>query len=369
MMGGEGNEGVVSLAQGAGVKWARVIVYWSSIEPSNTTPEHYTWGGYDASFSNLTQAGITPIADVMGNPPWAATTFQGPIDLVDLSEFAQFMGALVERYDGDGVDDAPGSPVVRYWQLYNEPDDLKTWGGHGGEYAQMLKAVHPAVHGADPQGKVVLGGLAYDWWPGYYPFDLEFLDDVVAAGGGAYFDLWAYHFYPRQGGKWSPPNVVGKALAVREKLPQGLRGKAVLCTEVGEPYTGGAPDWPRSHELASRYVVQAFVQGMGAGDYGLQMPALIWFTMDYYDDGRKFGLLDEGGEPNPEYYAYQTLAEGLEGWAYERALGVSGVEGYVFGSVGGEKVVVGAAGEGGEVLSFGGGQLRVVDKFGQDFFI
>ena len=39
---------------------------------------------------------------------------------------------------------------------------LHHWGNDGDKYAAMLKAVYPAIKAANPNAKVVLGGIAYE---------------------------------------------------------------------------------------------------------------------------------------------------------------------------------------------------------------
>ena len=100
------------------------------------------------------------IGTLGSNPTWAATYPEGLIDKVPVQEFVQFVRAVVERYDGDGLQDAPGSPVINNWELYNEPDGddpiraqyggIGYWGRYGAEYAQMLCAVYPEIKKANP---------------------------------------------------------------------------------------------------------------------------------------------------------------------------------------------------------------------------
>jgi len=160
-----------SLAQEGKVYWARWRVSWAAVEPTNTLPENYRWSSYDDSILNATRAGLHLIVYIYGNPDWAATVANGRIDKVGIGEFTQFVGALVERYDGDGWEDAPGSPIVDYWEFYNEPDGASElvsdfgggyWGPFGDEYAQMLCAVYPVIKAANPRAQVLLGGIAYE---------------------------------------------------------------------------------------------------------------------------------------------------------------------------------------------------------------
>jgi hypothetical protein len=370
-----------------GAQWVRVYLDWSRVEPVNATPDGYRWEIYDIFLAQIVKSDLIPIVTVEGNPKWAATSYRGPIDKVPLAEFAEFMKALVSRYQGPPYN-------VKYWELYNEPDDWEVhpwdgsrgaWGGKGAEYAEMLKVIWPAVHEADPDAKVVLGGIAYTSWSACHPcFDLDFLDDIVESGGAPYFDVLNFHYYPRlEIGKWAPPNLLGKALALRDQLPPELRDKPIMCTEVGEAYEGDPQDPPYSHELASGFLVQALVQSLAAREYGLDFLASTWFSLETYDLGsHKFGLLDPDLNPLPAYRAFQVVARELAGAEYRRRLVQPGIEGYVFSlSGGGEPVLAvrpGWPGTGKAVLwavgepvayTFSGAQLRAVDKYGAESVI
>ena len=372
LLGGESIPAVLSLAQQAGIEWVRVYLYWSSIESSNTTPDNYNWGSYDSKFASLAAAGLTPMVTVRGNPSWASDNPFGPIDPEDLSEFGQFVGAVVARYSVPPYN-------VKYWEFYNESDGWITWGGHGAEYGAMLKEAWGAVRGADPYGKVVFAGISYEdvHWSGCPPqgcFDFGFVDDVLdALQGESCFpcvDVWNYHYYRALGPNWSPPTVVGKGLHLRNRLPVELQGMPFVCTELAHPWGGNnPPSNDYSHENAARYVVQGFVRGMaGLREYGLNLWGSTWFTMREYHggEGNDWGLVSSSLDPYLAYYAYQTMTQELAGAEYDHALSVSGVEGYVFSLPGGgEKTVLWATGSNTDV-AFTGSELRVVQKDGSE---
>jgi len=369
MLGEENDLTVLDLARAAGIRWVRIYLSWRSIEPENTSPAHFDWSLADHRLLTLTEMGFIPMVTITGNPSWAATKGDGPIDKPNgLAEFREFVVALVERYDADGIDDAPGSPRVIYWEFYNEPDAPERWAGHGADYAAMLKEVWPAVHGANPEAKVVFGGLAYEWWYGCVPcFDREFLSTVVANANGPnypYFDIINYHYYDRLRHKWSPPNIAGKAkFLIEDQLPPDLRNLPIMCTELGEPYEG-EPQVPLySHELSARYVVQGFTHLLASQRWDVG-PILVgtWFTMKYFEDGpRRFGLLSPDLQPLDEYWAYQAVSRELENARYLGALDRAGIEGYRFDTPSGETFVVWATDEPVDV-SFTGARVRVVRK-------
>jgi hypothetical protein len=334
------NSRAITLTEEAGIKWVRVPLFWSRVEPANTTPENYNWSYYDTIFSNTIEAGFDLILTIQGNPGWAAIYPGGPIDKVDISEFVEFVVALVERYDGDGIDDALGSPRIRYWEFYNEPDNGNVlyaeqgwgyWGHNGAGYAQMLAAVYGPVKAASAEARVVMGGLAYDWFEDQGgPFVREFLDDVLSNGGGQYFDVMNFHYYWPFGPDWFSYGIeiIGKTNFLRSKLLSYGVEKPFICTESGawSQLEGG------SDEIQSRYVTKLYARSMVAG-----LQYVIWFTLqDYAEDPRNWGLLDDNLDPKPAYSAYQVLTTEMAGARYKRALtsvetgGWSETEGYLY---------------------------------------
>jgi hypothetical protein len=157
----------------AGVAWARTRALWKLIEPERRSPPRYDWSATDRLFSHTTAAGFRNVAGVYANPPWAAETECGPVYPEALEGYAAFWSALVERYDGDGTDDAPGSTVVRYWQVSNEVDFDPTvvsyesdYGGCFGDdparYVEQLIAAYRAAKSADESAQIGFGPVAYD---------------------------------------------------------------------------------------------------------------------------------------------------------------------------------------------------------------
>jgi len=335
-----------SLAQNAQVQWTRIELSWATVEPVNVSPDQYHWSTYDNTLRTLAQAGLRPIVTIGGNPSWAAATPCGPISPTHLVDFAEFMGALAARY---------GQPPynVKHWELYNEPDNTDPvnyswlggcWGGHGIEYAEMLKVVYPVVKAADPHAQVVFGGLAYEWFttdPNPGPFERGFMEVVVDPARGnaaAYFDAMNFHFYPPSGPRWEgerapydEKGIVAKSNYLRARLAAYGVTKPFICTETSmwsDPENGG------SYELQSRYVAQAFARGMAAN-----LDVVIWYCLTDYQAKWLYGLLHADLSPKPGYSAYQTLTSELPNVRFVRKLTVydthnEHIEGYEFEDLG-----------------------------------
>lgn len=242
--------GVVRLA----IEWRYVEVRDYLSVPELHEPE-YHWTGVDPIVSDIANKGFRPIVVTYGNPTgpaqWpAATNDCGPIDLVPLSRYGQFIRAMVERYDGDGIDDAPGSPRVPYWEIGNEPDFIRAvgqsrgeqdygscfGGGDADDYGEMLREAYLAAKAADPSALVVFGGVAHDrlynqsWYSPAGPFDYHFVGDVLEhlystypdGSGLPFFDLLGVHTYNDFRDNWDGPNrpfdqdILGKLKNVRD---------------------------------------------------------------------------------------------------------------------------------------------------------
>ena len=67
------------------------------------------------------------------------------------SAYLDWVKAVVERYDGDGIDDMPGLKIpVKYWEVMNEPDldgseTLDFYIGNASDYAELLTKTYQAI--------------------------------------------------------------------------------------------------------------------------------------------------------------------------------------------------------------------------------
>jgi hypothetical protein len=260
----------------------------------------------------------------------------GPV--TDVADLQEFMGALVERFDGDGVADAPGSPAVRYWEIYNEPDASDEWhaehggygffGNQGDVYAAHLDALYPVIKAASPKAQVVFGGVAFDNFDDQGgSFDRYFIDDVLRNCTGPCFDVMNFHYFPYYRFRWENfgRDVIGKVNVIRSKLASHGFDRPLMCTETSWP-TG--INWG-SEVLQARYVIAGNVRGLAKG-----LVVMSWYAWNDNDPSLP-GLVNNQLEPKPGYYAYQTMSKQLENSRFVRALseqetGSSDVEGYVF---------------------------------------
>jgi hypothetical protein len=145
-----------------GARWTRsnLQLVWDFIEPKVGGPRDWraSFGG-ESVFAAAASRGVHYLAvfhpgDGPKGPPGGRPPTRNPLDQVP--EWQRFVQAAVERFDGDGVDDAPGEVVIKHWQLGNEIQDWTDSGRDASQYAAFVEVTVEAVRRADPGAKIVL---------------------------------------------------------------------------------------------------------------------------------------------------------------------------------------------------------------------
>lgn len=236
----------------------------------------------------------------------------------DMDAYTAWVSALVERYDGDGVDDMPGlAGPVRYWEIDNEPDLKFTVPPRDAtrdvppgsfcrpeEAATVLLATSQAIRGAFPGATVLNGGL-------YRPFAASgqaYLRDLVAVPGVLEaFDVLSLHTYA------SDEHGEAYARGIREARLL-TRGKPVFVTETSVA-SEGEERW-MSAAWQARMVASAAGRGAVEG-----ARAVFWHTLaDPPVVGRRSGFerhsllvgaRDGGATEKPAAAVYRHLARRL----------------------------------------------------------
>jgi hypothetical protein len=334
--------------------WVRYNgIVWANVEP---TPGARNWTAIERAFSEIATiaaSGAEPIVIIRSTPAWAQArpnTTCGPIRPDALPAFAAFLGDLVTRLSAPPYN-------VRYWEFGNEPDIDATlvnpnsafgcWGdatdraGYGGGlYAEMLKAAYPAIKAVDPQAQVLIGGLLLDCDPTRDSTCVagRFLDGVLAAGGGDYFDIMAYHAYTYWGNvpldtdlahpKWDHRGgvLLGKAQFLRETLVKYGYSKPIMMNEGGLLCFRSDPICAQNSFFVDQasYIVRLYARSWATG-----LVASIWYGLDGpgWQEG---GLLDANQQPRPAFTALRFLSTRFANASYAGNLSNGAVEGYAF---------------------------------------
>lgn len=373
-----------TLAQQAGVQMVRTSVNWSGIEAN---AGEYNWTSSDRTLQALLENNFEPLVILWENPKWAANSRCGPVN--DMPAFDRFVRALGARY-----------PRVKYWVMYNEPDNShfpeQVGGGcFGGQdinnngkadvqdYAEQLRVAWRALHAVNPNVQLVTGALALDNFdeataPKGYPgggkggvFNAHFLDELLnfikanpPPNGERYFDVLAFNFYDIYAPYWQRTvggiGVGAKTKMIRDRLNAAGLNAPLLVGETG------VNSYDHGGETQAQLGIKTFVRGLANN-----LSHVMWWTWQDYPDSSwqpsntwKYGLIDQAVQPKPMYSAYQYMSKQLTGASFVQPLQLQGGEGYMFDKDGAGIAVVWSSSENPVTVAFSGTNLQVTDIYG-----
>jgi hypothetical protein len=174
----------------------------------DSTGAYTRWALLDNLVLQAGARGITLLPIVMRMTP--SYEYRPPKSDAERAALATFAGEAARRYGPNGTFWSDPASVwstqcaacvqrpIRAWEIWNEENAAPYWDvPNPAEYAAMLVAVRAGLRAADPEARIVLGGLADvqgDPARGESA-PLTFLRGVIAAAGPNSFDAVAMHAY------------------------------------------------------------------------------------------------------------------------------------------------------------------------------
>jgi hypothetical protein len=338
--GEDGISALVSRGRAAGAAWGREEMSWANLEPAKG---RWNWSWLDKRILQMAQAGYGVTGMLLTTPMWArvsdckqraaaAHTEEYWCLPANPRDYADFVWTIIERYDGDGFQDAPGSPRVAAWQIWNEPSARLTWPATPEEYGRMLVEAYKAGKAADNQAIIALGGVYIFDGLGTDPTDgILFYDRMIAAVPESQltFDALAIHPFmtsaaPDALGIFSTITMWGRVLTAQGWLKAHTRKgevRPLWLSEIGwAACKSGGPNCPsaltHSEQEPATFMVRAYAVALALG-----VQQVSYFQLEDKFDG-KWGdpagdaaaILDikaNGYRPKAAYFAYKTMAEQL----------------------------------------------------------
>ena len=192
----------LGLIEDASFGWVKQNFGWRDIEPAKG---QFDWSRTDLIVKFTEDAGLDLLARVDFQPQWAGGGYptNGPPD--NYQDFGDFLAALAARYKGR----------IRAYQIWNEPNLARDWGGRSpspGEYAALLKVAYQRIKAVDPQAMVISAGLSPTTrWDNTAMPDVEFLRGMYQAGARPWFDALGVHATG-----WKAPPETDPAVVARD---------------------------------------------------------------------------------------------------------------------------------------------------------
>ncbi len=328
-------------AKEIGVDWDRGGTYfmWFLGQPDPKTRQ-YNWKMYDRYFESLPK-GMKAIKNITvgilkkpGRHRFPMDKNRPEIDVSrhiednsyrpkDVKEYRRWVKAVVERYDGDGVEDMPGLKVpVKYWQVDNEPSRRK-----GERYTDLFNITSSAIKEADQQAQVLVGGL---WIPvGYNLLRYERASlPIIKELEGKSIDIFDFHWHGKAG-EWKLfPQAIAR---VRQDLENNGFGNipiwiTEMCTYSGQPFHWRFGEYPKQSEREQAVeIIKRHAVALGEG---VKRIFTAWGIMEGFGAPRDNDIFDNTGfiydgiGPNDHgkgvkkivYWSYQKMTQLLSYW-------------------------------------------------------
>lgn len=295
----------IAIAHEIGATYVRPTLSWRTVEPVvaaegltleavRSDPEGVRqwaaardWSAFDGRLDEFAAAGLvsipivghgyTPTLPLLGGQP-AAPDVLGREEY--LARQYRFTRAVVERYDGDGVDDAPSGLRIPLWQTENELNQAFFTAVFGwrhpavlGAFAsawldwsyvtRILETLRLAVKDADPTALTTMNfhtdihpGMNRAFgMPGWVESIRQWRDQM---------DVVSFDSYPNYY-RSTPPD--GNAVGARAALVSAFAcGRPVIVMETG--YPTGPSEGGYDEEKQARFIRDAFDSSVAAGVRG-----------------------------------------------------------------------------------------------------
>ncbi|MBI5196453.1 MAG: hypothetical protein HZA10_09035 [Nitrospirae bacterium] len=309
-----------------GAKWSRANgdnIMWYTAEPQ--LGGGYNWSQTDAALKGIYQNGGEGFNTVLIVSSSRAKGTNYNIAQENETYFKNFVKALVERYNGDGINDCNpndcGSNVkVKYWQAENEPFPnawLKSGGTLDG-YVRFVELLSQSAKEADPDAKIVLG--AFSMLNGISVPDFSYVVSSLKAKNISFEAVDTHHW---QYGK----NYQIPVSSMRSILnSNGYNNVKIFSLEYGS-HAGDptVPDWPPQTERdQTKFLIEGYVYNIANGvslinwnnlvewsNFG-NVPGSMYNFMGLIADGQN-GDATGAGVPRLSYYTYKKMADVLGG--------------------------------------------------------
>ncbi len=287
-------ERAAKMMKEAGIGIVRMDFLWNDIQPQK---DKWDFQKYDRIVDILSKNDIKILGLLDYNADWAGEKWNSA---PDPKLFTIYARAVVARYKSK----------VRYWEVWNEPDQNFYWipSDQMKAYSALLKEVYPAIKAEDPTSLVLMGGISGN--------AAMTLAQLYSHKTKNYFDIVNIH--PFQDPLGPDPIAQMKkeyeaVLAVMEK--NGDKSKPIWFTEIGCP---GVPDsktvpkwWNGENpdeQAQAQWVEKLYGEPLKWNGVEKIFWAFFRDTPNYFLTGTDyFGLVSEDFTPKPAYQSYRKM--------------------------------------------------------------
>ncbi len=268
---------------------------WTALEPQKGV---WNWQPLDTWVAASEQHGAPDILLTLGQTPgWASSNpddvnYVGagaPAPPANIQDWRDYITAVAQRY----------KKRIRYYEIWNEPNDPTYYTGTVAELAQLTAEAYSILKAVDPENTVI-SPAAYA--PGY-------LNQLLQAGMAQNVDMIAYHFYE------TPPEATANDIA-NVNLVLAANGASAIPLWASEGASGDNTTAPES--LAAAYLVRKYLVHLAFGS----------IRFDWYAWGKATTFCVGTEENNPQVLTEAGQAFGiLLNWLRGASLASASIDG------------------------------------------
>jgi aryl-phospho-beta-D-glucosidase BglC (GH1 family) len=312
----------LDLAKSAGVTQIQSSVTWWWLTRAGT-PRSYDWSSLDRLVAAAESRGMRVVLQLQGTPDWVHPGLKSSVpnmfdriwyaptrSSTELNHWSNFVTDVVRRYRGR----------VGHYEIWNEENWSTFWkpGPDVDAYARLLRAAHYAAKSADPNARIVFGGLDrndFGYLRSYYD-SVKRQWPGEASSRRYFFDVLGVHPYsdersPRVNDPAyvygnSDRNFIGFRRLKRVMDNREGGNKQVYIGEYGFSTTNtwmrAVPDSTRAQHLRDAYALAA-AEGYVSG--------LSWYYfVPDSANGPEWSIVDGGLRPSQTFSALRGAASG-----------------------------------------------------------
>src|ERR1700739_541010 len=246
---------------------------WGAMEPAKG---QFDWHSLDTWVAQSQSHHVQLDYVFVNTPRWASTRPDescigrklGCAAPPNLDDWSEFVTALVTRYRGK----------ISSYELWNEPNGSGFWTGTPQQMVELAARAYPIIKSIDPSAVVTTPAVSSSGWPLSHD---AWLDQYLAAGGGKYADVIAWHGYAGRNDRPAlPPEGLAEQIrALRKVLAKhNVSQMPIWNTEGGWGKDAQLPDENAQAAFLTKWYLINFTNGI-ARAYWYQWDNPDWGTL------------------------------------------------------------------------------------------
>ena len=273
-------------------------VNWTKLEPNKGD---WQWEILDRDVELARQHNVDLLLTLGRTPRWASArpneaqeSRNGNLgeraEPKDLQDWRNYVRTVATRYKGR----------IHEYEIWNEPNSNGFYTGTPQAMVDLAREAYVILKQVDPSNIVLSPSPTGSTGPSW-------LAEYLRAGGGAYADIFGYHFYVRA----APPEEMANRISTVKAIlvENGLGEKPLWDTEAGR-----IP--PLRGDEAAAFIARAYILNWASG-----VRRFYWYAWD--NDGMGVRLTEDGS-PTQAARAYAETEKWLVGARMESCANNSG---------------------------------------------